>query len=156
MSNSVRPHRRQSTRLPRSWDSPGKNTGLGCHFLLQCMKVKSGSEKSLSRVRLFAYGLQPIRLLCPWDFPGRSTGVGCQCLLRSLEHWVLFSSCILHISVWTSPCFPISKLVWNGVHHFFLNRPFPTFFFLFLMSLSLLPQALNFHHLLLIPFHQYL
>ena len=44
VSDSVRPHRRQPTRLPRPWDSPGKNTGVGCHFLLQCMKVKSLSE----------------------------------------------------------------------------------------------------------------
>ena len=44
MSDSVRPHRRQPTRLPRRWDSPGKNTGVGCHFLLQCMKVKSERE----------------------------------------------------------------------------------------------------------------
>ena len=41
MSNSVRPHRWQPSRLPRPWDSPGKNTRVGCHFLLQCMKVKS-------------------------------------------------------------------------------------------------------------------
>ena len=41
---TVRPHRWQPTRLPRPWDSPGKNTGAGCHFLLQCMKVKSESE----------------------------------------------------------------------------------------------------------------
>ena len=41
VSDSVRPHRRQPTRFPRPWDSPGKNTGVGCHFLLQCMKVKS-------------------------------------------------------------------------------------------------------------------
>ena len=40
----MRPHRRQPTRLPCPWDSPGKNTGVGCHFLLQCMKVKSESE----------------------------------------------------------------------------------------------------------------
>ena len=40
----MRPHRRQPTRLPRPWDSPGKNTGVGCHFLLQCVKVKSESE----------------------------------------------------------------------------------------------------------------
>ena len=40
----MRPQRRQPTRLPRPWDSPGKNTGVGCHFLLQCMKVKSESE----------------------------------------------------------------------------------------------------------------
>ena len=45
----MRPHRRQPTRLPRPWDSPGKNTGVGCHFLLQCMKVKL-----LSRVWLLA------------------------------------------------------------------------------------------------------
>ena len=44
MSDSVSSHRRQPTRLPRPWDSPGKNTGVGCHFLLQCMKVKSESE----------------------------------------------------------------------------------------------------------------
>ena len=44
VSNSVPPLRRQPTRLPRPWDSPGKNTGVGCHFLLQCMKVKSESE----------------------------------------------------------------------------------------------------------------
>ena len=44
MSDSVRPHRREPTRLPRPWDSPGKNTGVGYHFLLQCMKVKSESE----------------------------------------------------------------------------------------------------------------
>ena len=64
MSDSVWPHRRQPTRLPCPWDSPGKNTGVGCHFFLQCMKVKSESDsnawkwkvkvKSLSRVWLLA------------------------------------------------------------------------------------------------------
>ena len=44
MSDSVRPHRWQPTRLLCPWDSPGKNTGVGCHFLLQCRKVKSESE----------------------------------------------------------------------------------------------------------------
>ena len=48
----MRPCRWQPTRLPRPWDSLGKNTGVGCHFLLQCMKVKN--VKSLSRVRLLA------------------------------------------------------------------------------------------------------
>ena len=48
VSNSVRPHRWQPTRLPRPWDSPGKNTGVGFHFLLQCMKVKSESEVAQS------------------------------------------------------------------------------------------------------------
>ena len=44
MSDSVRPHRQQPIRLRHPWDSPGKNTRVGCHFLLQCMKVKSESE----------------------------------------------------------------------------------------------------------------
>ena len=45
-------HRQQPTRLPRPWDSPGKNTGVGCHFLLQCMKVKSESEVAQSCLTL--------------------------------------------------------------------------------------------------------
>ena len=53
MSHSVRPNRRQPTRLPHPWDSPGKNTGVGCHFLLWCMKGKV-KVKSLSHVRLCA------------------------------------------------------------------------------------------------------
>ena len=52
VSDSVRPHRRQPTRLPRPWDSPVKNTGVGCHFLLQCMKVKSQSEVAQSCLTL--------------------------------------------------------------------------------------------------------
>ena len=52
MSDSVRPQRRQPTRLRRLWDSPGKNTGVGCHILLQCMKVKSESEVAQSCLTL--------------------------------------------------------------------------------------------------------
>ena len=48
-SDSVRPHRRQRTRLPRPWESPGKNIGVGCHFLLQCRKVKSESESEVAQ-----------------------------------------------------------------------------------------------------------
>ena len=62
--NSVRPHRQQPTRLPCPWDSPGKNTGVGCHFLLQCMKVKSESEVT-----------QLCLTLCDpmdWSLPGSS------------------------------------------------------------------------------------
>ena len=81
VSDSVQPHRWQPTRLLRPWDSPGKNTGVGCHFLLQCMKVKSESKVAQSSPWR-PHGLQPTRLLCPWDFPGKSTGVGCHCLLR--------------------------------------------------------------------------
>ena len=80
MSDSVRPHRWQPTRLPRPWDPPGKITGLGCHFLLQCMKVKSESEVAQSCPTLGD----------PMDcsLPGSSNhrifqAVGCHCLLRS-------------------------------------------------------------------------
>ena len=52
MSDSMRPHRRQPTRLRRPWDSPGKNSGVSCHFLLQCMKVKSESEVTQSCLTL--------------------------------------------------------------------------------------------------------
>ena len=52
MSDSVPPHRRQPTRLRRPWDSPGKNTGVGCHFLLRCMKVKRESEVAQSCLTL--------------------------------------------------------------------------------------------------------
>ena len=78
MSDSVQPHRRQLTRLPRPWDTPGKNTGVVCHFLLRCMKMKSESEATQSCLTLKRpHGLQPSRLLHPWDFPGKNTGVGC-------------------------------------------------------------------------------
>ena len=52
MTDSVRPHRWQPTRLRRPWDFPGKNTGVGCHFLLQCRKVKSESEVTQSCLTL--------------------------------------------------------------------------------------------------------
>ena len=48
VSDSVRPRRRQPTRLPRPWDSQGSHTGVGCHFLLQCTKVKSEREVAQS------------------------------------------------------------------------------------------------------------
>ena len=55
VSDSVRPHRRQAAHeAPPPWDSPGKNTGVGCHFLLQCRKVKSESEDAQSCPTLIA------------------------------------------------------------------------------------------------------
>ena len=61
VSNSARPHRQQPTRLPHPWDSPGKNTGVGCNFLLQCRKVKSESEDAQSYpiLRTAAYQAPP-------------------------------------------------------------------------------------------------
>ena len=48
LCQTLRPHRQQPTRLLHPWDSPGKNTGIGCHFFLQCMKVKSETEVAQS------------------------------------------------------------------------------------------------------------
>ena len=60
------------------WDSPGEHIGVGCHFLLQYMKVKSESEFcSVVSDSSRPDGLQPTRLLRSWDFPGKSTAVGC-------------------------------------------------------------------------------
>ena len=85
----MRPHRRQPTRLPHPWDSPGKNTGVGCHFFLPCMKVKSESEVSQSCPTLS--DLMDCSL--PGSsihgrrstLPGKSAGVGCP--LPSPVYW---------------------------------------------------------------------
>ena len=85
MSDSVRPHRRQPTMLLRPWDSLGKNTEVGCHFFLQCMKVKSESESEVAQLCL---------TLCnPRDcsLPGSSVHgifqarVGCRFLLHLVD-----------------------------------------------------------------------
>ena len=83
------PERRQPTR---PWDSPGKNTGVGCHFLLQCMKVKSESEAAQSCSIL----CDPMDCSLPGSsvhgiFQARVLGVGCHCLLR----WESYPSPIL-------------------------------------------------------------
>ena len=105
MSNSVRPHRWQPTRLPRPWDSPGKNTGVGCYFLLQCMKVKSESEVAQSCLTLRdpMDCSPPGSSLRPWGFPGRNTGVGCYCLLRIIIILIFKSSrpCIHRLRPWS-------------------------------------------------------
>ena len=87
MSNSVQPPRRLHTRLPRPWDSPGKNTGVGCHFLLQCMKVKSEREVTQSSPTLSN----------PMDcsLPGSSIHGICQA--RVLEWGAIACSVCIHI-----------------------------------------------------------
>ena len=82
MSDSVRPHRRQPTRLPCPWDSPGKNTGVGCHFLLQCMKVKSESEVAQSCPTLSDPMDCSLQGSSVHGILGKSTGVGCHRLLH--------------------------------------------------------------------------
>ena len=101
VSDSVRPHRRQPTRLPDPWDSPGKNTGVAISFSNAwkwSRSVVSNSQRP--------HGLEPTRLLRPWDFPGKSTGVGCHCLLltgaSSLQSSFLDPSCqvVHHFTGW--------------------------------------------------------
>ena len=82
MSDFVRPHRQQPTRLPRPWDSPGKNTGVGCHFLLQCLKWKV-KVKPLSRARLLATPWTAAHQAPPsMRFSRQEYWSGCHCLLR--------------------------------------------------------------------------
>ena len=116
VSYSVRPHRWQPTRLPHPWDSPGKNNGVGCHFLLQCMKVKSESEVAQSCPTLSdpmdcsligssVHGIFQARVLewVPFVSRGRYSGFCLeQCHFHSLASPVLSlwergqcSSCIL-------------------------------------------------------------
>ena len=132
MSDSVRPHRRQPTRLPHSWDSPGKNTGVGCHFLLQCMKVKSESEVAQSCPTLSntmdcslsgssVHGIFQARVL-EWAaiaFSGR-------CIITAVYlsvHHSIFTECSLHTNHsvevqqklrFQSPCFSNHLCVKHG------------------------------------------
>ena len=77
------PHRWQPTRIPRPWDSPDKNSGVGCHFLLQCMKVKSESEVTQLCLTLSdAMDCSLPGSSVHGIFPGKSTGVGCHHLLQ--------------------------------------------------------------------------
>ena len=100
VSDSVRPHRWQPIRLHRPWDSPGKNTGVGCHFRLQCKKVKSESEVAQScltlcdtmncttpdgatSLSLFTFmhwrrKWQPTPVFLPGESQGRWSLVGCR------------------------------------------------------------------------------
>ena len=125
MSDSVRPHRRQPTRLPRPWASPSKNTGVGCHFLLQCMKVKSEREVAQSCPTLS----DPMDCSPPGpsvhgiDSPGKSTGVGCHLILKMQP---LPGKVLMHRSRKRGKCnfffsivsFGLTALVTNETHLF--------------------------------------
>ena len=93
MSDSVRPQRRQLTRLPCLWDSLGKNTGVGCHFLFQCMKVKSESE---------------VTQLCP------TPSDPMDCSLPGSSVHGLFQARVLE---WSAIAFSDNK----GIHHLILE-----------------------------------
>ena len=106
MSDSVRPDRWQPTRLPCPLDSPGKNTGVGCHFLILLNVCAVASDS----VRI--HGLQPARLLCPWNFPGKDTEVGCHFLLQGIFPTQGSNPqllCLLHWQVGSLPLVPPGK-----------------------------------------------
>ena len=101
----MRPHRRQPTRLRRPWDSPGKNTGAGCHFLLQCMKGKV-KVKSLSRVRLLATPWTAAHQAPPsMGFSRQEYWSGLP--QRTKENFI----CLLPIPVSIHPDFPCNKFI---------------------------------------------
>ena len=96
MFYSVRPHRRQPTRLPRPWDSPGKNTGVGCHFLLQRMEVKSERE---------------VAQLC------RTLSDPMDCSLPGSSAHGIFQARVLEwgaIAFSTLPCYSFPNLMYNS------------------------------------------
>ena len=108
MSDS-QPQRRQPTRLHRPWDSPGKNTGVGCHFLLQCMKVKSESEVAQSCSTLS----DPM----DWSLPGSSIHGIFQA--RVLE-WgaITFSVTLLIYLLFVNIKLLYIRLLWRWMHIF--------------------------------------
>ena len=127
MSNSVRPHRRQPTRIRHPWDSPGKNTGVGCHFLLQCMKVKSESEVAQSCLTLSdsmdcsppgssVHGIFQARVL-EWGAIAFS--------VSSLSHTANFYwLSMLHMVVYMLPCYSLHS------SHPLHSLPIPNYFYL--------------------------
>ena len=127
MSDSVRPHRRQPTRLPRPWDSPGKNTGVGCHFLLQCMKVKSESDVAQSCPTLSdpmdcsppgssVRGIFQARVL---EWGAIASGYMCFNLLPGGSQRLLSCSLMTNLLVYVSPQF--RDLPGPGDHIFFCS-----------------------------------
>ena len=108
----MRPHRRQPTRLPRPWDSPGKNTGVGCHFLLQFLKVKSKSEAAQSCPTLSnpmdcglpgssVHGIFQAKVLEWLPLPRLSQSTSLSSLSHTENsHWLS----VLHMAVYILPC----------------------------------------------------
>ena len=109
----MRPHRRQPTRLPSRCDSPGKNTGVGCHFLLQCTKVKV-KVKSLSRVRLLAiHGLKAAGSSVHGIFQARVLEWGTIAFSTSLESPALADRFLTSSTTWEALNKLVSLLCFN-------------------------------------------
>ena len=120
----MRPHRRQPTRLPRPWDTPGRNTGVGCHFLLQCMKGKSESE--------VAQSCPTLRGPMDCSLPGSSAHGIFQA--RVLE-WgaVAFS---IPLSTWNKRFLGLSWKLWISHHDLGWESTDLNLLFLFLLALK--------------------
>ena len=107
---------------------------MGCHFLLQCMKVKSESEVTQSCPTLndpMGCSLLVGWLLCPWDFPGKTTGVGCHCLLLL---W------LLGICIFSMNCLPFVLFIKSVIYHIYLQDPFMiNIVFLVALMVKILP-----------------
>ena len=121
----MRPQRRQPTRLPRPWDSPGKNTGVGCHFLLQCMKMKGKSEVSQSCPTLrdpmdcsppgsSIHGIFQARVL-EWGAIAFSALHVQTSKLWSTATFFIFSQLTLHSAVFKIPFLPTTSTVLHEV-----------------------------------------
>ena len=113
VSDSVWPHRWQPTRLPCPWDSPGKNIGVGCHFLLQCVKVKLPSRIRPSATPWVAAFQAPPPM---GIFPGKNAGVGCQqYCLDSTQRWARGRFTEFKQKGWWPHRYVIlSKMGWRG------------------------------------------
>ena len=128
MSDSVRPQRRQPTRLPRPWDSPGKNTGVGCHFLLQCMKVKSETEVAQSCPTLsHPTDCSPPGSSVHGIFQARVLEWGAIAFSAKQKYWGEFpfsppgaSPKIINICSWTFQSYEPKKLFYANCHFEFL------------------------------------
>ena len=114
MSNPVQSHRQPPTRLPRPWDSLGKNTGVGCHILLQCITVKSESEVAQSCPTLsdsMGFSRQEYWRGLPLPSPNEKYTTEEKCLvthsvLKQTKHGVHVCACVLShvhlfITLWT-------------------------------------------------------
>ena len=153
MSDSVRSHRRQPTRLPRPWDSPGKNTGLGFHFLLQCMKGKSESEVAQSCPTLrdpmvcslsgsSIHGIFQARVL-EWgaiafsDFVHNSLIILCLSALSGVTSHFHFWFC------WFDSSLSLSWWIWLKIYHSVYLLKEPAFSFINLYYCFFLSFPLN-------------
>ena len=113
MSDSVRPHRQQPTRLPSLGFSRQEHwSGLPFPSPMHESEKWKWSRSVVSN-SLWPHGLQLTRLLCPWDFPGKSTGVGCHHLLRYIFWVCIFSPTMLLTSVLLKLTFRELKCQWN-------------------------------------------